>query len=74
MGLVAPVGVVGHQGDLQEDHQGVEEETLGMEFPGDESLNGGNQFQQPDLKLWAHCALRPQPNMLGEPSQECARG
>ena len=68
MGLVAPVGVVGHQGDLQEDHQGVEEETLGMEFPGDESLHGGNQFQQPDLILWVHCALRPQLDMLGVPS------
>ena len=61
---VAPVGVVDHQGDLQEDHRGVVEE----------SLNGGIQFQQPGLKLWAHCALRPQHAMLVEPSQEYARG
>ena len=41
MELVAPVGVVGHQGDLQEDHQGVVEETLGMNSPEDESFDGG---------------------------------
>ena len=74
MEWVAPVGVVGHQEDLQEDHRGVVEVTLGMDSPGDESLETGTQFQQPDLRLWAHCALRPQLDMLGEPSQVCARG
>ena len=61
---VALVGVEDHQEDLQMDHQGVVEE----------SLNGGIQFQQPDLKLWAHCALRPRLVMLGVPNQGCARG
>ena len=61
---VAPVGVVDHQEDLRMDPQGVVEE----------SLNGGIQFQQPGLKLWAHCAVRPQPVMLVEPSQGYARG
>ena len=68
------MGVEGHQGDLQEDHQEVEEMTLEMTFPGDRSLAIGTQFQQPDLRLWAHCALRPQHVMLGVPSQECACG
>ena len=71
---VAPVGAVGHQGDLQEDHRGVEEMTLEMSFPGVRSRSTGTQFQQPGLKLWAHCALRPQLVMLEEPSQGCARG
>ena len=53
---VAPVGVVDHQEDLQEDHRGVEEMTLEMTFLGDRSLAIGTQFQQPDLTLWAHCA------------------
>ena len=42
---VAPVGVVDHQEDLREDHRGVEEVTLGMDSPGDESLETGTQFQ-----------------------------
>ena len=71
---MAPVGVVDHQEDLQEDHRGVEVMTLEMSLPGVRSLGTGTQFQQPGLKLWAHCALRPQLNMLEEPSQECARG
>ena len=75
---VAPVGVVDHQEDHQEghqeDHRGVEEVTLEMIFPGGRSLVLGTQFQQPDLTLWAHCALRPQHDMLGEPSQGYARG
>ena len=74
VGLVAPVGVVDHREDLQEDHRGVEEVTLEMTFPGDRSLVMGTQFQQPDLTLWVHCALRPQHDMLGEPSQGYARG
>ena len=72
--LVAPVGVVDHQEDLQEDHREVVEATLGMTSPGEGFLETGTQFQQPDLRLWAHCALRPQLDMLGEPSQECVRG
>ena len=52
----------------------MEEMTLEMTFPGDRSLVLGTQFQQPDLTLWAHCALRPQHDMLGEPSQGYARG
>ena len=71
---VAPVGVVDHQGDLQEDHRGVVEMTLEMSLPGVRSLVTGTQFQQPDLKLWAHCVLRPQHAMLGVPSPECVRG
>ena len=43
--LVAPVGEVDHQEDLQEDHRGVEEVTLRMNSPGDESLNIGTQCQ-----------------------------
>ena len=74
MEWVELVGVVDPQGDLQEDHRGVEEMTLEMTLPGDRSLVIGTQFQKPDLTLWAHCALRPQLNMLGEPSQGCARG
>ena len=53
--LVAPVGVVDHREDLQEDHRGVEEVTLEMTFPGDRSLAIGTRFQQPDLTRWAHC-------------------
>ena len=71
---VAPVGEVDHQEDLQEDHRGVEVMTLEMSLPGVRSLATGTQCQQPDLKLWAHCALRPQLGMLEEPSQGCARG
>ena len=71
---VAPVGVVDHQEDLQEDHRGVEVMTLEMSSPGVRSLDTGTQFQQPGLKLWAHCALRPQLVMLGVPSQGCVRG
>ena len=74
MEWVAPVGVVDHQEDLQEDHRGVEVMTLEMMFPGVRSLDTGTQFQQPGLKLWAHCALRPQHVMLVEPSQGCERG
>ena len=68
------MGVVDHQEDLQEDHQGVEEGTLEMTRPGDRSLVIGTQFQKPDLTLWAPCAFRPQLDMLEEPSQGCARG
>ena len=68
------MGVVDHQEDLQEDHRGVVEMTLEMTLPGDRSLAIGTQFQQPDLRLWAHCALRPQHVMLEEPSQGYARG
>ena len=68
------MGEVDHQEDLQVDHPGVTEGTLGMDVPGDGSLHGENQFQLPDLKLWAHCALRPQHGMLGEPSPGFARG
>ena len=71
---VASVGVVDHQEDLQEDHRGMEVMTLEMTGPGVRSLDTGTQFQQPGLKLWAHCALRPQLGMLVEPSQGCARG
>ena len=74
VGWVAPVGVVGHREDLQEDHRGVEEMTLEMTFPGDRPFAIETQFQQPDLSLWAHCALRPQHDMLGESSQGYARG
>ena len=68
------MGEVDHQEDLQEDHQEVEVMTLEMTGPGVRSLATGTQFQQPDLKLWAYCALRPQLDMLGEPSQGYARG
>ena len=68
------MGVVDHQEDLQEDHRGVEVMTLEMSSLGDRSLVIGTQFQQPGLKLWAHCALRPQLGMLVEPSQGCVRG
>ena len=74
MELVAPVGVVDHQEDLQEDHRGVEVMTLEMSSLGVGSLVTGTQFQQPGLKLWAHCALRPQLAMLGVPSQGYAHG
>ena len=74
MEWVALVGVVDPQEDLQEDHRGVVEMTLEMNLPGVRSLVTGTQFQQPGLKLWVHCALRPQLVMLGVPSQGCARG
>ena len=62
------MGVVDHQEDLQEDHRGVEEMTLEMTLPGDRSLILKTQFQKPDLTQWAHCALRPQLDMLAAPS------
>ena len=71
---MAPVGEVDHQGDLREDHRGVEVMTLEMISLGDGSHVIGTQVQQPGLKLWAHCALRPQHVMLGVPSQGYARG
>ena len=48
--LVAPVGVVDHQRDLQVDRQEVVEVTLEMGFPGVRSPDLGTQFQQPGLK------------------------
>ena len=42
--LVAPVGVVDHQEDLQEDHQEVEEVTLEMDIPGVRFPHMGTQF------------------------------
>ena len=72
--LVAPVGVVDHQKDLQVDHQEVEEVTLEMGFPGVRSPGLGTQFQQPDLRLWALCALRHPPGMLVGNDPVCARG
>ena len=72
--LVAPVGVVGHQEDLQEDHMEVMEETLGMGSPGVRSPDLGIQFQQPGLSLWALCALRHLPDILVGPDQVFARG
>ena len=74
MKLVAPVGVVGHQEDLQEDHQEVVEVALAMEIPGVRSLDMGTQFQQPGLSLWAPCALRHPPGILVGNDQEYARG
>ena len=71
---MAPVGVVGHQEDLQEDHQEVMEVTLGMDSPGVRSPDLGTQFQQPGLSLWALCALRHPPGMLVGNDQVCARG
>ena len=68
------MGVVDHQEDLQEDHPGVMEGTLGMDVPGEGFPHGETQFQQPDLSLWAHCALRPQHGMLGEPNPGYAHG
>ena len=68
------MAVVDHQEDLQEDLREMVEMTLEMTSPEDKSLVIGTQFQQLDLKLWAHCALRPQLVMLGVPSQGCARG
>ena len=62
--LVAPVGVVDHQRDLQVDRQEVEEVTLEMGFPGVRSPDLGTQFQQPGLSLWALCALRHPPGIL----------
>ena len=49
--LVAPVGVVDHQRDLQVDRQEVEEVILGMDSPGVRSPDLGIQFQQPGLSL-----------------------
>ena len=49
--LVAPVGVVDHQRDLQVDHREVMEVTLGMDSPGVRPLDMGTQFQQPGLSL-----------------------
>ena len=42
--MVAPVGVVDHQRDLQVDHQEVVEVTLEMGIPGIRSLNRVTQF------------------------------
>ena len=72
--MVAPVGVVGHQMDLQVDRQEVEEVTLEMDFPGVRFPDLGTQFQEPGLKLWALCALRHPPGMLVGNDQVCARG
>ena len=72
--MVAPVGVVDHQKDLQVDHQEVEEVTLGMDSPGVRSPDLGTQFQQPGLRLWALCALRHPPGMLVGNDQVFARG
>ena len=72
--MVAPVGVVDHQKDLQVDRQEVEEETLGMDSPGVRFPGLGTQFQQPGLRLWALCALRHPPGMLVGNDQVCARG
>ena len=62
--MVAPVGVVDHQKDLQVDRQEVVEVTLGMDSPGVRSPDLGIQFQQPGLSLLALCALRHPPGML----------
>ena len=43
--LVAPVGVVDHQRDLQVDRQEVAEVSLGMDSPGVRSPDTGIQFQ-----------------------------
>ena len=72
--MVAPVGVVGHQEDLQEDHQVVMEVTLGMDSPGVRFPDLGTQFQQPGLKLWALCASRHLPDILVGPDQVFAHG
>ena len=49
--MVAPVGVVDHQKDLQVDRQEVVEVTLGMGSPGVRFPDLGTQFQQPGLSL-----------------------
>ena len=49
--MVAPVGVVDHQRDLQVDHREEVEVTLGMDSPGVRSPGLGIQFQQPGLSL-----------------------
>ena len=49
--MVAPVGVVDHQRDLQVDRQEVVGVTLGMDSPGVRSPDLGTQFQQPGLNL-----------------------
>ena len=72
--MVAPVGVVDHQRDLQVDRQEVVEVTLGMDSPGVRSPDLGTQFQQPGLRLWALCALRHPPGMLVGNDPVCARG
>ena len=72
--LVAPVGVVDHQEDLQVDHQEVMEVTLEMDFPEVRFPGLGTQFQQPGLSLWAPCALRHPPGILVSNDQEFARG
>ena len=72
--LVAPVGVVDHQRDLQVDRQEVVEVTLGMDSPGVRFPGLGTQFQQPDPRLWALCALRHLPDILVGPDQVFARG
>ena len=41
---MAPVGVVDHQEDPQEDHQEVMEVTLGMDSPGVRFPDLGTQF------------------------------
>ena len=72
--MVAPVGVVDHQEDLQVDHQEVMEVTLEMGFPEVRSPDLGTQFQQPGLSLWAPCALRHPPGILVGNDQVFARG
>ena len=72
--MVAPVGVVGHQEDLQVDRQEVVEVTLGMGSPGVRSPDLGIQFQQLGLSLWALCALRHPPGILVGNGQVCVRG
>ena len=72
--MVAPVGVVDHQRDLQVDRQEVEEVTLEINFPGVRSPDLGTPFQQPGLRLWALCALRHPPGILVGNDQEFARG
>ena len=71
---MAPVGVVDHQKDLQEDHREEMEVTRGMDSPGVRSPDTGTQFQEPGLNLWALCTLRHLPDMLVGNDQEYARG
>ena len=72
--MVAPMGVVDHQEDLQVDRQEVEKVTLGMDSPGVRSPDTGTQFQWPGLSLWVLCALRLPPDILVGNDQECVRG
>ena len=72
--MVAPVGVVDHQRDLQVDRQEVVEVTLGMGSPGVRFPGLGTQFQRPGLSLWAPCALRHPPDMLVGKDQVFVRG